>query len=104
VPRSSGLAVAAAGRVVSIDVFDKPATCSVYWKRIVDGVAHDQAAAGRVHVGQVYDVLDELGTTGWQSFPSVGCGHESRARMSSTTASLVELDGRCVHLGVAALD
>lgn len=103
VPRSSGLAIAVSGKVMSVDVFDKPATCSVYWKRIVDGVAHDAGTAGHVRVGQVYDILDELVTTSWQTFASVGCGREQRARLDSNTASLVELDGRCVHLGVAAL-
>ena len=103
VDRAAGLAMAVGRRLVSLDLFDKPSTCAVYWKRLVEGVAHDPGAAGEVGVAAVHDLVDELVTTNWSEFHGVGCGREQRARITSATASIVELDGRVVHLGVAAL-
>ena len=45
---AAGLAVAVGGKVVAVDLFDKPATCRKVWDRLLSGVVMDalEAAAG----------------------------------------------------------
>ena len=42
---ASGIAVALGGRLVSVDVFDKPETLARIWGRFVDGIVFDALAA-----------------------------------------------------------
>ncbi len=42
-----GMAVAIGDRVVSVDVFDKPATCEKVWDRMLSGVVFDALEAGK---------------------------------------------------------
>lgn len=43
---ATGVAVAIGDRVVSVDVFDKPATCQKVWDRLLSGVFFDALEAG----------------------------------------------------------
>jgi hypothetical protein len=43
---ATGLAVAVGGKVVSVDLFDKPGTCRKVWDRLVTGVVLDALEAG----------------------------------------------------------
>jgi hypothetical protein len=80
---ASGLAVAVGGRVVSVDLFDQPATCGKVWGRLLTGVVMDALEAGPAPgpVGKetVEETLACLRGTAWHQVPPVGVGEEYRA-------------------------
>src|SRR5262249_34476266 len=75
---ASGLAVAVGGKVVSVDLFDKPATCRKVWGRLLTGVVMDALEAGPTEeaVGQekVEEALACLRRAPWQQTQPVGVG------------------------------
>jgi hypothetical protein len=77
-----GLAVAVAGKIVSVDLFDKPATCRKVWDRLLTGVVMDALEAGPAEtpaaVADVNQVVGRLATASWQPAPPVGAGQEYR--------------------------
>jgi hypothetical protein len=80
---ASGLAVAVGGKVVSVDLFDKPATCRKVWTRLLTGVVMDALEAGPTQepVGKekVEETLASLRGAPWQQVPPVGVGEEYRS-------------------------
>jgi hypothetical protein len=106
---ATGLAIGIGGDVVSIDVFDKPATCAAYWRRLVDGAVVDglgRGRAGSIAPGDVADVIEALRTASWTAVAPVGDGDELRVATDRVVAALLGFGGRLVHLGAAvgALD
>jgi hypothetical protein len=69
--------------VVSIDLFDKPATCQKVWSRLLEGVVLDALEAGTVEASAdgalVQAMLGTLPAASWQKAPTVGLGEEFRA-------------------------
>lgn len=96
---ANGLAVAVGDRIVSVDVFDAPATCEKVWKRLLTGVildaVEDQAAPASA------DVLTAIGAFSgdWQSVPAAGAGEEYRADAigGKWHGSVLAKDGRVIH-------
>lgn len=81
---AGGLAIAAAGDIVSIDLFDKPATCRKIWSRILSGAFFDglaSASAGNATAGAVADLLRS--PLRWRQNETVGEGDEYRSRPTS---------------------
>ena len=80
---ASGLAVAVGGKVVSVDLFDKPATCRKVWGRLLTGLVMDALEAGPTQepVGKckVEEALATLRGAPWQQVPPVGAGEEYRS-------------------------
>jgi hypothetical protein len=82
-----GAAVVVGGRVVSCDLFDKPATCRKVWRRLLSGVVLDalEAGAGEKQ-GEATDVdrvVRGLSDLPWEPADSVGEGEELRASSES---------------------
>jgi hypothetical protein len=77
---ASGLAVTVGGKVVSVDLFDKPATCRKVWGRLLTGLVMDALEAGPTQepVGKekIEETLASLRGTPWQQVPPVGVGEE----------------------------
>jgi hypothetical protein len=80
---ASGLAVAVGGRVVSVDLFDKPATCRKVWGRLLTGVVMDALESGPTQEPagkeQVEEALASLRAAPWQLVPPAGAGEEYRS-------------------------
>lgn len=99
VPGATGLAVAVGDKVVSVDVFDAPATCEKVWNRLLSGVildaVEDQPPPGS---GDVQSALDAFAGN-WQSVPAAGAGEEYRAEGAGGRyhGSVLAQDGRVVH-------
>ena len=95
------------GRVVSVDLFDKPATCRKVWDRLLTGVVLDALEAGpaKEQVGQA-DVERELASlrdAPWQRAPAVGAGEEFRAEVDGDRhASALTCGGALVHESLVA--
>jgi hypothetical protein len=104
-PSATGVAIGIAGQLVSIDLFDQPATCALYWPQLVEGAALEAlelAAAGSVGNHEVEHLVAQLRDAAWRPVPAVGEGEELRARTAGASASALVVDGCIVHLGAAA--
>jgi hypothetical protein len=101
-----GLALGVGSTLVSVDLFDHPGTCAHYWRRLVEGAALDGLGAAprsaALGGGAVARVLHELRAAEWSEVAAVGDGSELRTQVPAAAASLVIVDGRIVHFGVAA--
>jgi hypothetical protein len=104
---ATGMAVAIGDRVVSVDLFDKPATCEKVWDRMLSGVVFDAVEAGEtVKVASVADVQHLVASAGdlpWEQSEAVGEGEEYRAESDGGDhASALALDQTVVHGSVLA--
>ncbi len=97
-----GAAVAVGGKVVAIDLFDKPATCGKVWNRLLSGailgaleVQQTDKQAERADVERVLTDLSELS---WEPADPIGEGAEYRAESPiGDHASALVFDGTLVH-------
>jgi hypothetical protein len=104
---SSGVAVAIGGKIVSVDLFDKPATCQKVWDRVLSGVVFDALETGatdqQATVSMVEQLLGLAGDLPWAPTPSVGEGQEYRAQSpQGDHASALVCEGAVVHGSVVA--
>ncbi len=103
---ASGIAVALGGEVVSVDLFDKPATLERSWNRLLQGIALDameirdskRRASGSDVAVKRYMVRNVR----WQQVePVVGLGEAYRAQDDGMLSTALVVDGRLVHLGIS---
>ena len=99
---ATGLAVAIGGKVASIDLFDKPATCRKVWDRLLTGVVMDAVEAGPATepaaAESVLQVVARLREAAWQPVPTVGAGEEFRSDTDDGQhASALVFEGSVVH-------
>jgi hypothetical protein len=99
---ATGLAVGIGKRIVSVDLFDKPATCRQIWNRLLTGVILDAlqtgTAAERPESADVQDLLNLLQDASWQKTSAVGAGEEYRfATPDDQHASALVFDDTVVH-------
>ena len=99
---ASGLAVAISGLVVSVDLFDKAATCRKIWDRFLSGVVFDALEAGatdqHASVTAVEELLTQASDLAWEPTAAVGEGKEFRAESPrGDYASALVLEGAIVH-------
>lgn len=97
-----GAAVAIGGKVVAIDLFDKPATCGRVWHRLLSGTVLDslevRQAGKQAEAADVQLALAGLRVLSWESVESVGEGEEYRAESpTGDYASALVFDGTLVH-------
>jgi hypothetical protein len=102
-----GLAVAVGGKVVSIDLFDKPATCQKVWGRLLTGLVMDALESGQPEGAagpdDVRSQLSALVSAAWQQTPAVGAGDEFRAEPGDGRhASALAFGGAVVHASLIA--
>jgi hypothetical protein len=104
---ASGLAVAVGGKVVSVDLFDKPPTCRKVWERLLTGPIMDAletgAAESAVCGDQVQATLAALRDAPWKESPAVGVGEEFRADLEGDLhVSALAYAGSVVHGSLVA--
>ncbi len=97
-----GAAVAVGGKVVSCDLFDRPATCRKVWARLLSGAVLDTLEAPveekQAEAADVERVLNRLADLSWEPAEAVGEGEEYRAASEAGDhASALLLDGALVH-------
>ena len=104
---ATGVAVAVGGRMVVLDLFDKPATCERVWDRLLSGFALD--ALERERHGEQADVADARGFLSilldarWEKVDSAGEGEEHRARTDAGDHIFrLSLEGSTVHACVVS--
>src|SRR5262249_12515140 len=99
---ATGVAVAVGGRVVSVDLFDKPSTCRKGWDRLLTGVGLDAVEAGtageQAGADRVGEALAHRRSAAWQQTQPVGAGEEYRSDTDDGRhASALVLGGAVVH-------
>jgi hypothetical protein len=102
-----GVAAAIGGKVVAVDLFDKPSTCQKVWDRLLSGVVFDALEAGTTdQSASVADVEQLVGAAGdlpWQQATAVGEGEEYRAEsQQGDHASALTFEGAVVHGSLVA--
>lgn len=99
-PGATGLALGVAGRVVSIDLFDRPETCRSAWTRLIAGVALDAIVSHEKSMAspdEIRHVFEEARTGEWEQTPSPGEGHQLRGTFSAFEGSILVVEGQAVH-------
>jgi hypothetical protein len=98
---ATGLAIGIGKRIVSVDQFDKPATCRQIWNRLLTGVIMDALEEGpvteQVHGADVENVLNSLRHASWQKTPAVGLGDEYRFETADLHASALSVGDVVIH-------
>ena len=99
---ASGIAVAVGKKLVSVDLFDKPATCERVWERMLSGVLLDSLVASPVveqpDIKDAETFLGDLTAASWESVKAAGEGDEIRATTEDGVhASVLYLTGNLVH-------
>ncbi len=102
-----GIGVAIGGQVVSVDVFDKPATCQKVWDRLLSGMVFDAMEAGKTNqhssVADVERLVATAGNLRWESAKAVGEGEEFRAAtQDGDQASMLAFEQVVVHGSVVS--
>ena len=102
VDKAVGAAVAVGGKVVAIDLFDKPTTCGRVWNRLLSGAILDalevREAEKQAERADVERALTGLSNLSWEPAESVSEGEEYRAESpTGDHASALVFDGTLVH-------
>ncbi len=103
---ASGIVVAPSGRVVTIDLFDKPATLERLWDRLVQGVVLDamelQDSKCQAEGNDVAVKLYMLKSVRWKRSGSVGLGEAYRGRSDGDILATALVAGdTLVHLSAS---
>jgi hypothetical protein len=97
-----GAAVAIAGKLVAIDLFDKPTTCGRVWNRLLSGAILDalevQRTEKQAEPADVARALAGLRDLAWEPAEAIGEGEEYRAESPlGDHASALVFGGTLVH-------
>lgn len=97
-----GAAVAINGKLVTIDLFDKPTTCGRVWNRLLSGAILDALECEQVEKqaerADVERALKNLNNLSWEPAETIGEGEEYRAESSTGDhASALVFEGTLVH-------
>ena len=105
---ASGIAAAINGKVVGIDLFDKPDTLQKVWDRLVvlgltldylDLRNADRLGDRAAKPVQLY--MEAVSEASWQEVPTVGTGKMYRAYDSGCLAAALVVDGTLLHLSIS---
>jgi hypothetical protein len=103
---SSGLAVALGGRIVTVDLFNKPATCEKVWPWLLSGLLIDerlqQRGACDSSPDTVTSLLSRFEQADWQAVPAVGEGEGFRCEFGGHIASVLRYRGALILGSIVA--
>jgi hypothetical protein len=98
---ATGLAIGIGKRIVSVDQFDKPATCRQIWNRLLTGVIMDALeeapATEQVSATDVENMLGSARHATWKKTPAVGLGDEYRFETADLYASALSVGEVVIH-------
>jgi hypothetical protein len=103
-----GVVVAVGGKLVAVDLFDKPATLKSIWSRLVTGYAVDAAARAKKEGEKdkpftakgASTLMEHIGEIVCQPCPSVGIGEDWRFEAPDILGQALVVQEQCVHLSV----
>lgn len=99
---ATGLAVAVGGKILSVDLFDKPATCEKVWDRLLTGAIMESLEAATnettTEPEPVKEAVHLFRSVAWEQTPPVGAGEEHRAETKDGKhASVLLHDEAVIH-------
>lgn len=101
---ASGLALAVGGKLLLVDLYDRPDTCEKVWPRIVAGAVFDAMAhppeEARMDRDAVEQVLAEAKDAAWHAVETVGEGTEYRSEVRTHHGSALTCEDAVVHESV----
>jgi hypothetical protein len=88
--------------MLSVDLFDKPATCQKVWDRLLSGVVFDaleaKDASEHATISDVEQLLRTTSDLRWEEAKAVGDGEEYRAESEKGDhASALVLEEAVIH-------
>ncbi|KKK60572.1 hypothetical protein LCGC14_3023010, partial [marine sediment metagenome] len=96
-----GMVVAVNGKIVSIDLLDKPSTCQKVWGRLLTGFILDALESGssgqQASTENAEAILASINGLPWEPVETVGEGLDYRAETEGVVASALTLDGHLIH-------
>jgi hypothetical protein len=103
-----GVAFARNGRVIGVDLFDKPDTLEKLWPKLVrshaiDALETPDAAANPLTAAAVTDWLDAAANLEPKAFPSIGLGQDLRLENDRIVGAALVVDEAPVHVQLFAL-
>jgi hypothetical protein len=103
---ASGIAVTIGGKIISIDLLDKPDTLAKTWHRLVQGIALDvlgvRGSEPQPCATSISPRLYRLREMRWERINSVGLGEAYRApNNENELATALVVDGTLLHLSVS---
>jgi len=101
-----GLAVAVDGKIVSIDLLDKPETCAKVWNRLLSGFILDAIESGssgkQVSTEDAEALLAGISGLPWEEVETVGEGQEHRTETDNgLLGALLAFDGTVIHASIS---
>ena len=104
---ANGVAVALGGRLVSIDILDKPVTLEKVWGRVTEGFALDAIenpdAGCEVTFTEVLAAVQRMRRLPWHPVEPVGLGEECRGRDDGMLAGALFCGGVLLHASASLL-
>lgn len=102
-----GAAFAIGGRVVGMDVFDRPSTLAKLWPKVarayaIDGMEEKDGAAAEVSPAAVRDWLKGATDASQEAYKSPGLGEDVRVRGQGVVGGGLVVDGSPVHVELFA--
>jgi hypothetical protein len=98
---ANGVAVALGGRLVSVDIVDKPVTLEKAWNRVTEGLAMDALEAGEtgheVTGTEVSATIRRFRQADWRRVEAVALGEEFRTREDALLGSALFFEGVLLH-------
>ena len=102
---ANGVAVVLCGRVIAIDILDKPATLEKVWDRFQEGMLLDflevPDVASQATDADVSAELYRIRSLPWHEVKPVGLGKEFRARDNGIFADVLLHEGVTLHASAA---
>ena len=104
-PGQTGVVVAAGGRCLAAELFDRPETLQAYWRQIVTGYVHDLPAhdAAPPSVSRALRFVGRVQRAQHTAVAGVGLGTEHHWSSDRVIAHGLEWDDELVHLSVLAV-
>ena len=102
---ANGVAVVLCGKVIAIDLLDKPATLEKVWDRLQEGMLLDflevPDVASQATGADVSAELYRMRNLPWHEVKAVGLGKEFRARDNGILADVLLHEGVMLHASAA---
>jgi hypothetical protein len=99
-----GLAAIVGNKVVSVDLFDHPATCRKVWSKLLSGLVIEAEESEDAGQADVEGALETLKNLKWEEVPAVALGNEYRSKSADGIwhASALTWNGRVIHSSLIA--
>ncbi len=105
VENAVGMVVALGGKIVGIDLFDKPSTCTRVWGRLLTGLVLDaletRSSGEQAKMDAAEAALAIADRLPWEQVETVGEGSDFRAEAEKLVGSALTFEDSLIHASVS---